>query len=473
LSAPVRRATNAALAVALGALVAVAVARRTNVAAAELTLPEWRTESGEAGGTVARLDDEALCAAFERAGLPAPPSYDGVDSVPVRVALDAAADWMKRRDGDALGRLGMVHLAFEHRAHAAECFAAAEALGSQRERWAYLLGAACHSLQWNEAASAAFERARALDPRQALTHARLGDLHLSAGRARDAFARFDAALRLEPHLSVAGVGRARAQLELGDLDAALKSALGAVQSQPGDFAARRALADVLTKLGRHEEAARAARAADALPKYQGWSTVDPRLREAQAFARVTSYVRAEASEALRRQDWAAAVRHGETLLRRRPRDHEVQAMLASTYAALPDHPRAKAAIEAALHERPESIEYRVSLAEIELANGDSAAAELAARRALERAPDSARVHEVLGRAQFVAGRVSEGLESMERAVKLAPDSVEARGVLLEALLGAGQRERAEALVQESLRRAATADWARAQRQPKTPQGTQR
>jgi tetratricopeptide (TPR) repeat protein len=467
------RATNTALGVALGALVAVAIARRSNVAAMDAPLPELRTELGEAGGAVARLDHEALLAAFEAAGLPPPPNYDGVDAAPVRIALEAAAEWIGRRDGDAVGRLGLVHLAFEHRAQAAECFAAAESLGAQRERWAYMLGAACHSLQWNDAALAAFERARALDPRQALTHARLGDLYLAAGRAPDAIASFDIALRLQPDLSVAGCGRARAQLELGSLDAALKSARTAAQSQPGDFAARRMLADVLSKLGRHDDAAQAARAADALPKYQGWATFDPRLREAQAFARVTSYVRAEANEALQRRDWAGAVRHGEALLRRRPTDHVVQAMLASAYAALPDLPRAKAAIEAALRERPDSLDYRLTLAEIELASADFAAAERAAQEALNVAPQLPRVHQVLGRVLFLSGRASEGLATLEHAVQLAPDEIAAREVLLEALLRAGQSERAQALVQESLRRAATADWARARLEPRAPPGTQR
>ncbi len=467
------RATNAALGVALGALVAVAVARRSNVAAKDAPLPELRTEIGEAGGAVARVDHEAWLSAFEAAGLPPPPNYDGVDAAPVRIALDAAAEWIRRRDGDALGRLGLVHLAFEHRAQAAECFAAAESLGAQRERWAYFLGAACHGLQWSDAALAAFERARALDPRQALTHARLGDLYLAAGRASDAIASFDTALRLQPGLSVAGCGRARAQLELGELDAALKSASTAAQRQPEDFAARRVLADVLSKLGRHEEAANAARAADALPKYLGWATSDPRLREAHAFAQVTSYVRAEVNEALRRQDWAGAIRHGEKLLRRRPADHAVQAMLASAFAAQSDFARAKAAIEAALRERPDSLDYRLTLAEVELASADFEAAERAAREALKLAPQQSRAHQVLGRVQFLSGRTSEGLATLEHAVRLAPDEVAARELLLEALHRAGQRERAETLVQESLRRAATADWARAQLEPKAPPGTQR
>lgn len=464
------RAAAPLLGAALVALSAAGWARRRTESGDARPAPPLRIELDDAGAEIARVDDHELSAAFASWGLPDPPRFDGVEAVPVRVALGFAEAWREHRDGDSLGRLGSVYLAFEQFEHAVECFAAAAELGREREHWLYLLGAACHRMQWPRGAVEALEAARALDARQALTHARLGDLHLEAGRVQQALTCFDSALALAPNLSIAASGRARACASAGDLQQALASAQQAVRAQPGDFAARRTLADVLVKLGRRDDAAREAEIADRLPKYQGWGTFDPRLREAQALARSMAHMNVEINNALQRNDLASARALAEELHRRRPRDHGPLSVIATVAATTGDHARAREAIDQALELRPDDFELLTSSGEIALAAGDPQRALATAARVESVRPGAANASQLRGRALFLLGRREEGLAEARRAVNAEPEAVEHRAVLLEMLRLAERHADARALLEESATYESTRAWAQGELTRAQPKG---
>lgn len=461
-----RRWRESTLALVLIAMVAAAIARRSRDSVRPVDAPEIKVEIDEFGGEIARVDRAAMVRAFEARKLPPPPNFDRVDVVPVRIALAAVERWSKLGDGDALGALGSVYLAFENRVEAAQCFAAAAELGTQRERWLYLLGAACHSLQWVDGAVNALEQARLLDPRQALTHARLGDLYASQSRLPDALASFDTALKLDPSLSIAATGRARALLEVGDLNQALKSATQAARAQPRDFAARRALAEVLTKLGRHDEATREARVADQLPRYQGWATFDERLSEAMLVARVTKHIGEQLERALSRNDFARATVLCDELVARTPRQPSYLATQASVEAAAGNLAKAQAAIARALELEPNNVRHLFSKAEIELASNAPLAALATSEQALAMQPSSSSAYEILGRALFLAGRRSEGVDRMLQAVEMDPDSIHHRDMLYESLALDGRADALEALLADARKREATRAWAEQRTKPR-------
>jgi len=448
-----------ALALVLASLVGVAVARRMGDDARPAPAPQIRTEVGEFGVELARTDPNEWREAFRSWRLPDPPSFDTVDIVPTRLALDAAQRWAQLGDGDALGTLGCIYYAFERHHAAVECFAAAAELGTQRERWLYMLGATCHQLQWLDGAKSAFELARSLDPKQALTHARLGDIYASLDQTPDALASFDTALKLQPDLSIAAVGRARVLATVGDLAQARVAAEGAVRAQPGDFAAHRTLADILARLGRHEEAAREASLADQLPRYQGWGTFDARIRAANRASRVQSHLLQDVDNAAKVGDLPKARSLCEELVARRPLDPSLHSMLGRLAMAAGDSARARTEIARAIELRPNALEYLLAKAEIEIAAQNAAEAVSIVEAALRDHPLDANCHGMLGRALFLSGRQQEGIFEARRAVELAPDDVSHCTMLLEIFQVSGLNDEAEALLADARRRDKTRAWA--------------
>ncbi len=456
------RWTAIAVALAALALAAWGHTRRGPTAVQPFEPPELRVELDELGSEIARVDAKALRIAFERADLPDPPALDGIDAVVLRKALAAASRWSSARDGDALGELGTVWLALEQHAEASTCFAAALELGTQRERWSYLLGAVCQRLQWNEAALSALERARALDGRVAITHARIGELLLSSGRAREAVASFDAALKLDAKLSIAATGKARTHLELNELPAAQAAAQAAVRAQPRDFAAHRVLADALARAGQQAQAQTHAQLAQSLPSYQGWGTFDPRWKEAIERSGVLSFAAAEINSALGAGDFAFAQRRLEELVARRPRDTGALTLLATLFAQLGQHDKARSGIERALALRPEDAGLHVSAGDIALAANDVARALAAATAALKHAPQSSDALALRGRARFLAGERDAGLDDLRAVLRAMPEDLRTREMLLEMLDLAGRSSEAQALLEESARVPAARAWAQAQ-----------
>jgi len=448
--------------------------RRADAAPKPAKLPALQTSENAVGAQIARIDDAALKASFAELGLPPPPLCTGLEAPIVELVLQCARDWAERRDGDALGRLGCVQLGLEQKPEALAWFAAAERFGTQRERWVYLLGSTCQSLSLSDPAQTALESARALDGRQALTHARLGELYLDAQRVPEALASFEVALKLTPDLSVAAVGRARAQLAKGDVQNAFVAAQAAVRMQPRDFAARRVLADILARLGRPAEAQREAAVANQLPRYQGWGTFDPRLREAMDQSLSLEHLPSEASSALAVNAFDHARRLVERLVARRPRDRTPLRLLAGINANQGQHAKARELIERALAAAPGDLDILNTSAEIAIAAGDGARALRDVEQILSKSPNDVRARSIAARALFASGKVDEALALAQRLTLESPDAPEPHMLLLEMLRLAQRPAQARELLEGALRRKPLEAWARAElARENTPAGANR
>lgn len=448
--------------------------RRGAAAPKSAELPAMQSSENDLGAQIARIDDAALKASFAELGLPPPPLCTGLEAPIAELVLRCARDWAERRDGDALGRLGCVQLGLERKSDALAWFAAAERFGTQRERWVYLLGATCQALSLDEPARNALESARALDARQPLTHARLGELYLESQRLPEAIASFESALKLAPSLSIAAVGRARAQLAKGDVQAAFAAAQAAVRMQPRDFAARRVLADVLTRLGRVAEAQREAQVADQLPKYQGWGTFDSRLREAMDESGALEHLPAEINSALSANGLAHARALTERIVARRPKDAGTLNLLAGITATAGEHVKARELIERALALKPGDPQMLMTSAEIAIAAGDGARALRDVEQVLSTSPNDAPARSIAARALFATGKVDEALAVAQRLVLEAPESHEPHVLLLEMLRVAQRPAQARELLENALRRKPLEAWARAElARENTPAGANR
>jgi len=436
--------------------------RRSAAAPKPAELPVLQSSENAVGAQIARIDDAALKASFEALGLPPPPICSGLEAPIVELVLQCARDWAERRDGDALGRLGCVQLGLKQKSEALAWFAAAERFGTQRERWVYLLGATCQALSLDEPARSALESARALDARQALTHARLGELYLDAQRTPESLASFELALKLAPSLSIAAVGRARAQLVRDDVQGAFAAAQAAVCMQPRDFAARRVIADVLTRLGRTAEAQREAQVADQLPKYRGWGTFDPRLREALDESGALEHLPTEINSALAANGLAHARALGERIAARRPKDADTLQLLASIAATVGEHSKGRELIERALALRPDDPQTLMTSAEIAIAADDGARALRDVEQVLSKSPNDAPARMIAARALFKTGKVDEALALTQRLTLESPDALELHALLLEMLRHAQRPAQARELLESALQRKPLEVWARAE-----------
>ena len=436
--------------------------RRSPAAPTSVALPALASTQNELGAQIARIDDEALKASFAELGLPTPPVCSGLETTVVELVLQCARDWSERRDGDALGRIGCVQLGLDQKTEALAWFAAAERFGAQRERWVYLLGATCQSLSLDGPARTALESARALDARHAVTHARLGELNLEAQRLPEALASFELALKFAPDLSIAAVGRARAQLAKGDVQAAVAAAQAAVRMQPRDFAARRVLADVLARLGRAAEAQREARNADELPSYHGWGTFDSRLREALDESRSLEHLPVEVSSALAVQDWAHARRLTERIVARRPLDTSALRLLAGLCATQGEHAQARTLIDRALAVAPDDTELLTTSAELAIAVVDGERALNDAARVLARAPQSTDARALRARALFAARRIEEALLELRRLLLELPEDRALHELMLDMLRRSQRAAEARELLERALTHKSLEAWARAE-----------
>jgi len=117
-----------------------------------------------------------------------------------------------------------------------------------------------------DAAQSAFDRARDLDSRDgsaypshvgnqiAVTHAKLGDLYLTAGRAKLAAEQYRAALHVRPRFQDVRTKLAETLMEAGELEAAREELAFVLEKDPDFTSARLRLGVVLHRMGRHDAA---------------------------------------------------------------------------------------------------------------------------------------------------------------------------------------------------------------------------
>ena len=251
---------------------------------------------------------------------------------------------------------------------------------------------------------------------------------------------------------------------------------------PGFGPAFRLLADAYATLGRADDAARAVRTADRLPRYDAY--LDPLSETLVRESRSTTFLLQQAATAdlatnaawreylIRRAlefdpDHAVALAELVTTLRgvrryeealellerrRRERtdDFGVLADIGRTLSALGRYPEAEETLRRALEGLDNApTRYELGLALDEAGRPTEAIAEY--RRALDRNPNHLESLNNLGAALANQGRMDEAAPHFERLIAVDPENADAHANLGFALAAAGARARAAAAFREALR----------------------
>jgi putative PEP-CTERM system TPR-repeat lipoprotein len=264
-----------------------------------------------------------------------------------------------------------------------------------------------------------------------------GEVHELLGQGEEARAAYRKALALAPQSALPSLSLARLELSSGNVDAALEAARAA-QRQPETRLAGLGLeADILTKLGRHADAARVIEQAQAS---------QPSARGAIALFSARLRAGAPAPEKVL-QDWISA----------HPKELEPRAALAEYWQSQSKADRAIAEYEAALKIEPDAPLFLNNLAWLYSEKKDPRAL-ATARRARELAPRNPAIADTLGWILFNANQQQEGLALLREAGAGAPGSVDIQYHLATALSRSGNSAEAKAVADRVLERKPSPEW---------------
>ncbi len=295
-------------------------------------------------------------------------------------------------------------------------------------------------------ARAEFEKALALDPRNAEALLNLGTIHRLQGRIGRAEHLVKRALQVDPS-SIGALGQlAEIEREQGDLDESIRlyrEALALDDSKPG---LHLGLGDSLQRAGRFDDAEAAFRTVLGL---------DPDSYAAHYNLGVT-YMNTE-----RPDDAAAELEKALALDSKSPRAALAFNNLASIRLARGEREPAMANLEQAATVAPGHLESHFNLGVLHLRAGDAAQAIPRLERAAAIDPNHEQVNVTLGKAYLVAGRGQDAFRSFLLVRRLYPENWgaalglallsagteqedKARELLADALAKGGQQARAEA-----------------------------
>lgn len=257
-------------------------------------------------------------------------------------------------------------------------------------------------------AVALFEQALRLEPDDAEIHGNLGIALAALGRRAEARAHLERAVALAPASAEAqnNLGNARAQE--GALDEAAAHYRRAVELDPRYPDARNNLANVLVQQGALDEAIR---------QYEAALAADRRYAAAHANL-------AAVLTRLGRNDDAIA--HYRAALDLDPSQADAARGLGAQLAARGSWDEAIERLAAAAALRPTHLETQYQLAAALAGAGRTDEAIAAYARALELAPSSPDLHNDLGIAFAQRGDLDAAIAEFRRAVTLAPEHAEAR-----------------------------------------------
>lgn len=423
-------------------------------------LPEPQQRTGARGAPLAHFEPAVWSAACRAADVPEIVLGPEIALEPLQRLIGESRAWTAQRDGDALGRMGEIAIALELHESALDLFSAAAELGTQKARWTYFSGVEHQQQGRLEPAVGLLRKAFALDPTIGVVHSRLGRALFDLGDHPAAKSEFEACLRSPATAAFGHVGLARLALVAQAHSEALAQLDKAAALTPNDYVIWQLRAQACAALGRNADAARDAERGYRLPRYRGWLSFDPLLREAAERARTHSWFEGQFSLAQARGDLSAAVRHADELTRLLPGDPETWRRAATAAWAAKDVQGARARLERGLAVGPTDVPLLCSATEIEIAAGELATALAHARKAVAADGHSARAHEVLGRALYMSGQVPEAIVEVRRAVELAPEELEPRHVLIEILALTHRQDEARLELEALLRVAPDDAWAR-------------
>lgn len=307
------------------------------------------------------------------------------------------------RSARAWGNLGLVLHANDYLREASAAYQYAQHLEPKNARWPYLRGML---LLPQASALELLRQAATLAPTEAITHLRLAQALTDHGHFEEAGREYANLLRHNPDNHLARLGQARLEIAMNKFSSAtetLKPVLNDPQIGRESYAL---LAFALRGMDKPGAADAARQVAETFPPSPAWP--DP-------------YLSLVASHRLGEQHRAEEAKQ---LLEQGQLD------------------KAKEIIDATLRDYPNSAESWLLLGRLQLKQKDCAGAQASAKRHLEIQPQSVNGYSQLGIALLCLERYSEAASALQQAVALKPDFGQAHFNLGFALARQGQGERA-------------------------------
>jgi tetratricopeptide (TPR) repeat protein len=334
----------------------------------------------------------------------------------------------------AWGKLGMVFHAHYLEPEAAACYAEAHRLDDGDFRWPYLLARILKSRSPAPALDLLDEASRE-NPAFTPLHILAAELQLAEGNTDGAMASYRRALSIDRGSAAAELGIGRLLLERGDLEGSAAHLERAAELAPEAGSIHATLSQLYHRLGREEDASKAAGRARRL--HPDVDIHDPVQAAMSEEAESIAGYQARAVSAER----AGNPSHAEALLRRTV---EIRPGDASLYYNLGNHlsrqgrlPEAEESYRRALSLDAGHVPTLVNLGILKAGAGDLQSAESFFEKAIELEPAHAGALLGLGNIAAARGRLDDAVRFFERALLSDPDRPDAHNALARALAARG------------------------------------
>jgi tetratricopeptide (TPR) repeat protein len=339
------------------------------------------------------------------------------------------------RSAEARGRMGMVLLAHDVRAEAAQCFVEASALAPRDPRWPYYLGLA-QLVDSPMAAVTNLDRAVRLFPEsEVVPRLKLADTLISLGRLEEAEAHYRRVRQCDPNSALAALGLGKVANARGRPEEAASLLAGAMQDLTTRKAAHRLLLNANQRLGRTNETDQLTKALAELPHDKPLQ--DPFLAEVHRLKTGEAAWIDQGDEWIKSGRLAEASQLLEKTLQRYPNSDRAMFFLGRARLRLGDAVGAETVLTRAIALAPGNIEAHMQLGVTRLNRGRAKEAQTCFRTAIQAKPN-------LGAAWFNLG-LSLGGEPQHRAESMAAfrEAIRLQPNLGEAYLGLAVVLRAE------------------------------
>ena len=302
------------------------------------------------------------------------------------------------------------------------------------------LGRTYHAYSFLEAADAAYDNARKIEPDSFRWVYLQGLLHEELGRYDRAAEALDRALELRPEYLTARVRRASIRRQLGDVETARQELEQVVEEADDVALAHYLLGQIAADAGDWQAAA---------DRFERVLELQPRASRvryplSRAYARLG---RMDEAQAQSEQSGQVDVSLQDPLMAQLDELRQGAASLVRQGAKLQidgDWRGATAAYRAAVEADPEHLEARMSLGGALVELGDTEGAEEHLRRAVEIEPNQALAWFNLAGVLRAQGRFDEALETYDEAVRRSPDDARIRLARAQTQIDAGRPDDARA-----------------------------
>jgi tetratricopeptide (TPR) repeat protein len=364
------------------------------------------------------------------------PATDGMEpqvADKMRSARNAVAE--DSASAEAWGRLGMVFHAHYLESEAAPCYSEAHRLDRDDFRWPYLLARILKSRDPGQALEV-LDKAHRLKPDFAPLHLLAAELLETNGDSDSALDSYRRALSVDRGSAAGEFGIGRLALAKGDLEESATHLERARELAPEAGSIQATLSQLYHRLGREEEAGKAAARARKLhPDVEVDDAVLASVKE-EAVSIVGYQHRALDAEQ------AGDPSRAEALLRRaieiRPDDASLSYNLANHLSRQGRHREAEESYRQALRLDPGHVPTLVNLGILAAENGEIERAVSLFEKALARDPSHPGALLGLGNAAAARGRLDTAVQLFERALESDPDRPDAHYALARALSARGE-----------------------------------